>query len=128
MDKSWQEYLNSLVGTGNAIRSAAIFSLECDLLAFSPELNLSKEEMNKIVSAFSDVTGLRNDGCYLVGEKYLVLLGEESRISLKKGSGGAAIAKTNANVIVAVYGDTQHTAKCTHSVEMMAAYFRQTGR
>eukprot|EP01126_Amoeba_proteus_P035402 TRINITY_DN356_c0_g2_i8.p1 TRINITY_DN356_c0_g2~~TRINITY_DN356_c0_g2_i8.p1 ORF type:complete len:129 (-),score=22.04 TRINITY_DN356_c0_g2_i8:63-449(-) len=126
---AWQPYVDSsLVGTGH-VKFGAIFGIEDKTLwAYSAELEgISQVEMSNIVAAFKNLDALRSAGCFLAGQKYLVLQGDDANIYLKKGAGGGTLSKTNSCIIVAVYGEGQAPGGCNTAAGKLADYLIENG-
>jgi profilin len=70
---SWQAYVdNNLVGSGYLVK-AAIFGNKGGQWAASAGFNVSNDEINKLIAAYKDATGIRATGFHLNGEKYFTL-------------------------------------------------------
>jgi len=124
---SWQDYVtNNLVGTGNCT-TGAIYGLDGNHWAISAGLNIKPDEIKKAIKGFTDVGDLRANGCFLQGEKYLVLKGDDRSIYAKKGTSGVAMVKTGQAVLVGFYNDKIQPAQCNTTVEKLADYLIEQG-
>ncbi|TPX54254.1 hypothetical protein PhCBS80983_g05986 [Powellomyces hirtus] len=81
---SWQQYVDSnLLGTGK-VQKAAIHGLDGSLWATSAGFSVGPAEAAAIVKGFTDPSGLRASGIFIVGEKYMTLRADDRAIYGKK--------------------------------------------
>eukprot|EP00124_Ichthyophonus_hoferi_P002237 Ihof_evm1s145 gene=Ihof_evmTU1s145 len=120
---SWQSYVDSnLVGTG-AVSKAAIHGHDGSLWATSAGLNITPQEVTKLVAATDDASPLHTGGIILAGVKYQFLRVEEGRsIYGKLNDSGCCIVKTAQAVIIGIYEKPLPAGNCTLTVEKLADY------
>lgn len=127
---SWQAYIDeSLVSSGN-VAYGAIFGLDGSLWARSEQLaRITMDEIKALVGAFTDsgLNSLRANGCFIAGDKYMVIRGDNRSLYIKRGQGGAAAVQTNQCVILGIYTDGMVVGQCNSAVEKLADYLIESG-
>lgn len=127
---SWQDYIDgSLVASGN-VAYGAILGLDGSVWARSDQLyRITLDEIKALVNAFTDdgLNNLRSNGCFLAGEKYMVIRGDHRSIYIKRGQGGAAAVQTSKCVVLGVYTDGMVVGQCNSAVERLADYLIESG-
>ncbi|KAI8907027.1 profilin [Powellomyces hirtus] len=119
---SWQQYVDSnLLGTGK-VQKAAIHGLDGSLWATSAGFSVGPAEAAAIVKGFTDPSGLRASGIFIVGEKYMTLRADDRAIYGKKGQNGVCIAKTKQAIIIGVYEAPVQAGETNKVVEGLADY------
>ena len=70
---SWQSYVDqNMVGT-KKITAAGIFGHDKSAWAVSSGFNANPQELEKLYSAYKDASGIRANGLYINGKKYIAL-------------------------------------------------------
>jgi profilin len=80
---SWQDYIDdSLIASGN-VSGGALIGLDGNLWARSETLSrISREEIDNLIKGFTPegLLQLRNNGCFIAQEKYMVIKGAKTVI------------------------------------------------
>ncbi|KAI9190425.1 profilin, required for normal timing of actin polymerization in response to thermal stress [Blastocladiella emersonii ATCC 22665] len=119
---SWQTYVDSnLVGT-KKITKGAIFGHDKSTWAISPDFEVQSPELDALLQAFKDPTGIRANGLRMGGQKYIALKCDDRSIYGKLGSGGIVAVKTNQALLIGLYGDGTQPGEATKVVEALADY------
>jgi len=100
----WAAYTTALVATKNISR-AAIVGYDGVTWASSDAKGfiVTPTEAKAIVAGFKDASGLRANGLYVAGVKYITLGCDDALIQGKKGTGGVMCAKSKKAVVIGVY-------------------------
>lgn len=100
----WGAYTTALVNTKN-VTQAAIVGHDGVTWANSDAKGfvVTAAEAKNIVAAFKDPSGLRANGLYVAGVKYITLGCDSEIIGGKKGTGGVFACKTKKTVVIGVY-------------------------
>ncbi|KAI9348827.1 profilin [Pilaira anomala] len=120
---SWQAYVDdNLVGTG-FVTQAGIYGINGGgLWAASPGFTVQPNEIQEIITGFSNPDAIRASGIHINGTKYLTLRADDRSIYGKKGATGVCIVKTTQAILVALYDDKIQPGACTKVVEDLADY------
>ena len=74
-------------------------------------VQVTPQEILNFANAFKNPSSLYSTGAFIGGEKYMVLSVSDSVIQLKKGKGGAVIAKTNMGLVLSVAGEDSNISQ-----------------
>ncbi|CDS06991.1 hypothetical protein LRAMOSA09514 [Lichtheimia ramosa] len=119
---SWQGYIDqSLLGSGN-VTQAAMYSLNGDCLATSPDFQLSATEVQEIVNGFDDSSPLYSKGMSVNGVNYAVIYATDRSIYGRKKASGVCLVKTKQCLLVGVYTEGIQNGDCAKTVEELADY------
>ncbi|KAJ3282926.1 hypothetical protein HDU79_009549 [Rhizoclosmatium sp. JEL0117] len=117
---------NQLIGTGK-IAHAAIRGHDGSLWATSAGFDINATEINNLVAAFKDASGIRANGLYAGGVKYFTLRADDRSIYGKQGAGGIVCVKTKMAILIGVYADPTQPGEATKVVEALADYLIGVG-
>ncbi|MBW5422014.1 hypothetical protein GKQ77_10600 [Streptomyces sp. BG9H] len=128
---NWQAYVGtSLVGTGH-VSQGAIFSLDGQEWASSPDLHITQDEANRIIAALNGETKAKDQlfskGLFLAGQRYVMARCEDRTIYGRTGRGGAAIAKSKQAVIIGIHNEEMMAGNASSTVESLADYLIDQG-
>eukprot|EP01087_Luapelamoeba_hula_P005368 TRINITY_DN15446_c0_g1_i1.p3 TRINITY_DN15446_c0_g1~~TRINITY_DN15446_c0_g1_i1.p3 ORF type:complete len:127 (+),score=21.67 TRINITY_DN15446_c0_g1_i1:312-692(+) len=124
---SWQTYVDSNLVGSQALKRAAIFGHDAGQWATSSGLTIQPAEVQKLVAAFKDPSGIRAAGIYLAGDKYFALKADDRSIYGKKGAAGCVCVKTGKAVLIGLYDESQQPGAAANVVEKVADYLIQSG-
>ncbi|KAF9543578.1 profilin, required for normal timing of actin polymerization in response to thermal stress [Mortierella hygrophila] len=124
---SWQAYVdNNLVATGK-VAKAAIFGLDGNPWATSPDFSITNEEAKKLIAAFDGVDEIAANGLHLTGTKFVFLRNPDNSIYARHGATGITAVKTGQCVIIGYYADGQQGGDCNQVVENLGNYLVSVG-
>ncbi|KAJ3354637.1 profilin, required for normal timing of actin polymerization in response to thermal stress [Allomyces javanicus] len=124
---SWQSYVdNNMIGTGKIVKGA-IFGQDKSTWAISADFPVAVNEIDALLAAFKDPSGIRASGLHLAGQKYIALQCDNRSVYAKLGSGGVVCVKTNQAILVGVYNQSAQPGEATKVVEGLADYLISVG-
>ncbi|KAI9221742.1 profilin [Blastocladiella britannica] len=119
---SWQTYVDvNLCGTGK-VTKGAIFGLDKSTWAVTPGLEVQATELDALLQAFKDPSGIRANGLRLAGQKHIALKCDDRSIYAKLGTGGLVAVKTNQAIVIGLYDQSIQPGEATKVVEGLADY------
>ncbi|KAI9142416.1 profilin [Paraphysoderma sedebokerense] len=119
---SWQAYVdNNLVGT-KKIQKGAIYGHDKNLWAASPGFSVQPAELDALIKAFKDPSGIRAGGLRVNNVKYIALKCDDRSVYGKQGSGGVICVKTKQAVLIGTYDESAQPGEATKVVEALADY------
>ncbi|KAJ3318138.1 profilin, required for normal timing of actin polymerization in response to thermal stress [Blyttiomyces sp. JEL0837] len=83
---------------------------------------IAPNEIQSLVNAYKDASGIRASGLHVAGVKYFTLRADDRSIYGKQGSGGICCVKTKQAVLIGVYADPIQPGEATKVVEALADY------
>lgn len=129
-EMSWQPYVDQL--TGNKLAQyAAVCGKDGVVWAASPGLNITKDQILKLVAGFNpDNYDIKTQGITveIVYSRRFILIKNDERSIM--GSSGPSIfyaAPTNKAIIIAISGESVTPGTCTTGVDNMADYLIENG-
>uniref|UniRef100_A0A1I7XUP8 Profilin n=1 Tax=Heterorhabditis bacteriophora TaxID=37862 RepID=A0A1I7XUP8_HETBA len=135
----WDAYINSMIGSSNAIKRAAIVGrADGAVWARTQDGNTFRAtdaELKKFVALFDNISNVPSTGADLEDVcsifsviHYIVPRTEENLIFGKKDKSGFFAAKTKSAVLIAVYeGENTVSADVRAAVEKLAKYLEDIG-
>jgi len=125
---SWQQYVDQmLVATGH-IDKAAIFSAAGDSVwAATPGFTVKPEEVKALIKAYTNPSDVQSKGCFISGDKYMVVKADERSIYGKKEKHGIVCVKSNQAVLIAHYPEGVQAGQANTTVEKLADYLIGVG-
>ncbi|ORZ37596.1 profilin-2 [Catenaria anguillulae PL171] len=119
---SWQTYVDSnLVGTKKIVKGA-IFGHDKSTWATSPDFAVQPTELEALLQAFRDPSGIRANGLRIANQKYIALKCDDRSIYAKLGSGGLVAVKTKQALLIGLYDQSTQPGEATKVVESLADY------
>jgi len=119
---NWQTYVDSnLVGSGK-LKEGAIYGPEGNKYATSPSLQITNDEIKKVIAAFKDPSDIRAKGFTLSTKKYVALKCDDRSVYGKLGASGVVCVKTGKTILIGVYDDKTQPGQATAVVEKLADY------
>ncbi|KAJ1566891.1 hypothetical protein HK096_000071, partial [Nowakowskiella sp. JEL0078] len=126
---SWDAYTSNLIAQ-KSIHKAAIHGHDGSTWASSPGFAISGPEIQALLAAYSDPSGIRASGITINKIKYIALKADDRSIYGKKGSGGLVAVKTKQGVLIGVYDEVEPAIApgvAAKSVEVLADYLIGAG-
>ena len=126
---SWQDYVDNLLASGD-VYGAVIVGLDGGLWARSDSLlRISQDEINAVLKSFEPegYQAIVANGCFLAGEKYMAISGNQRTVYLRRGSSGAALAKTGSCVIIGVHSDAMVPGNFNSAIGRVADFLIESG-
>lgn len=97
------------------------------LRIISFDLQVSKEELAKLVQGFDDQDVLPSSGVTIAGNRYIYLSGTDRVIRAKLGKVGVHCMKTSQAVVVSLYEDPIQPQQAASVVEKLGDYLLSCG-
>jgi len=120
---SWQAYVDTnLVGTKKISKAAIHGNADKSLWATTKGFSVATNEVDALLKAFKDPSGIRANGLHIGGVKYIALKCDDRSIYGKKGSGGVVCVKTKQAVLIGVYDESTQPGEAAKTVEALADY------
>ncbi|KAJ3126674.1 hypothetical protein HK098_007267 [Nowakowskiella sp. JEL0407] len=126
---SWDAYTSNLIAQ-RTIHKAAIHGHDGSTWASSPGFSLKGPEIQGLLAAYTDPSGIRANGLPVGGIKYIALKCDDRSIYGKKGQGGVIAVKTKQAVLIGVYDEMDPPVapgSAAKSVETLADYLIGAG-
>ena len=122
---SWDQYITNLLATKH-VAKAGIYGLDGGKWAASPDMNVTPDEIKRLVAAMKDPTPLYSEGIFVDGDYHIFLSVAASGKALygKRGQSGCCIAQTTQALVIGLYdgSEGQQAGNCNVAVEKMADY------
>eukprot|EP00933_Yihiella_yeosuensis_P076978 TRINITY_DN87019_c0_g1_i1.p2 TRINITY_DN87019_c0_g1~~TRINITY_DN87019_c0_g1_i1.p2 ORF type:complete len:128 (+),score=30.31 TRINITY_DN87019_c0_g1_i1:31-414(+) len=101
---SWTAYAEKLVAD-KAGEAAGIVGLNGAPWGVAGGFNISAAEATAFANAFANPSSLHAAGAYINGVKYMIISIANDVIQLKKGKGGAVVAKSVQCMVITTFGE-----------------------
>lgn len=123
---SWQDYIDTQL-VGKDLKNAVIAGHDGNVWAKSQDFNVTPNEIQALLSNYSNQESLASSGISLGGQKYFYLSGDDEVIRGKQGKGGVHCVKTNQTLLVGIYDSPMEPAQAATITEKLGEYLKGVG-
>ena len=123
---SWQDYIDTQL-VGKDLKNAVIAGHDGNVWAKSQDFNVTPNEIQTLLSNYSNQESLASSGISLGGQKYFYLSGDDEVIRGKQGKGGVHCVKTNQTLLVGIYDSPMEPAQAATITEKLGEYLKGVG-
>ena len=123
---SWQDYIDTQL-VGKDLKNAVIAGHDGNVWAKSQDFNVTPNEIQALLSNYSNQESLASSGISLGGQKYFYLSGDDEVIRGKQGKGGVHCVKTNQALLVGIYDSPMEPAQAATITEKLGEYLKGVG-
>ncbi|KAJ1971410.1 profilin, required for normal timing of actin polymerization in response to thermal stress [Dimargaris xerosporica] len=122
---SWQAWADNVTSSG--FKQGAIYGQQGGCWAASGGLDLKGSEHANLAAAFTDASGIRGQGLWVNGIKYIALQCDAECLMGRKGDTGVICIKTKQAILIGVYDANLQAGEANKRLTNIAASLSATG-
>jgi len=122
---SWSDFIDTVIIGSGLVCGAGIYSLDSGQKWASQALEVNKDEILKLVEAFTDPTPIYEKGIHLENKKYCFLSAQANAITARNCDQTVTIAKCRTCVLIGVHQHKVNSNTAHNIIVKLANYLSE---